>query len=48
MTSLPLWLKRRCAKSADAKKVMYVHLNNVVQNLLNLKNILKFTNFTEY
>jgi len=45
MTSPPPWAKRRCAKSANAKQLLYVHPGNVV---LNFKNILKFMNFTEF
>ena len=40
--SLPLWVKRCCAKSkksANAKKLFYVHLDNVVLN---------FTEFEKY
>ena len=35
MTSLPVWVKRRCAKSENPptqKKLFSVHLNNVVMN----------------
>jgi len=42
--SLPLWVKRCCAKSkksANAKKLFYVHLDNVVLNFTEFKkNIL--------
>ena len=37
MTSLPLWVKRRCAKSENLPTHKGVHPNNVVLNFLNLK-----------
>jgi len=48
MTSLPLWAKRKICKSADAQKIFYVHLNDVVLNFTEFKNFLKFMNSAEF
>jgi len=52
MTSLPLWIKRRWAKSGNLptqKKLFCVYQIHVVLNFTELlKNILKFMNFTEF
>ena len=52
MTSLPLWIKRRWAKSGNLptqKKLFCVYQIHVILNFTELlKNILKFTNFTEF
>jgi len=39
MTSLPLWVKRRCAKSADAKKLFGVRVNDAVLNFTEILNV---------
>jgi len=52
MTSLPLWINRRSAKSENLptqKKLFYVHPNNVVLNFTEFKkNILKFMNLLNF
>ena len=48
MTSLPLWVKRRCAKSENLptqKKLSYIHFNNVVLNFSECYKYLKIHEF---
>jgi len=47
MTSLPLWVKRRCAKPENLPTQKSYSMY-IVTILLNFKNILKFMNFTEF
>ena len=45
---MPLWIKRRCAKSENLpmhKKLFYVHPNNVVLNFTGFKKNLKIREF---
>jgi len=47
MTSLPLWVKRRCAKSENLP--MQKVINNVVLNFTEFKkNTLVFINFADF
>jgi len=48
MNFLPLLSARPECKSADAKKLFYIHLNTVVLNFTEFKKILKFMNFTNF
>jgi len=48
MTSLPPWVKRRCAKSENPPTQKGYSIYTLTLFLLNFKNILKFVNFTEF